>query len=110
MTSAAYELAQVNIGRLKAPLDSPQLKDFVDALDPVNAVADTSAGFVCGIITRGDLERAGAIDPSLRPACVGCGGHHHVNGDRGVPFCPCCLERGHPIDELDPYEEVGIGD
>lgn len=43
---AAYELAQVNIARLQAPLDSPQLKDFVDALDPVNAVADTSDGFV----------------------------------------------------------------
>ncbi|MPY62507.1 DUF3291 domain-containing protein [Streptomyces spongiae] len=43
---AAYELAQVNIARLKAPLDSPQLKDFVDALDPVNAVADASDGFV----------------------------------------------------------------
>ncbi|NGO15164.1 DUF3291 domain-containing protein [Streptomyces sp. HC44] len=43
---AAYHLAQVNIARLKAPLDSPQLKDFVDALDPVNAVADTSDGFV----------------------------------------------------------------
>ncbi|MFM9692373.1 DUF3291 domain-containing protein [Streptomyces europaeiscabiei] len=46
MTPAAYELAQVNIARLKAPLDSPQLQDFVDALDPVNAVADQSAGFV----------------------------------------------------------------
>ncbi|WP_338896117.1 DUF3291 domain-containing protein [Streptomyces sp. TG1A-60] len=46
MTSAAYELAQVNIARLKAPLDSPRLKDFVDALDPVNAVADVSDGFV----------------------------------------------------------------
>jgi len=47
MNSAlAYELAQVNIGRLKAPLDSPQLKDFVDNLDPVNADADTADGFV----------------------------------------------------------------
>ncbi|MFD9188211.1 DUF3291 domain-containing protein [Streptomyces phaeochromogenes] len=44
--TAAYELAQVNISRLKAPLDSPQLKDFVDALDPVNAVADAADGFV----------------------------------------------------------------
>ncbi|WP_189189256.1 DUF3291 domain-containing protein [Streptomyces albiflavescens] len=43
---AAYELAQVNIARLKAPLDSPQLKDFVEALDPVNAVADAADGFV----------------------------------------------------------------
>ena len=43
---AAYHLAQVNIGRLKAPLDSPQLKDFVDNLDPVNADADAADGFV----------------------------------------------------------------
>ncbi|MET9830524.1 DUF3291 domain-containing protein [Streptomyces sp. NPDC006385] len=43
---AAYELAQVNIARLKAPLDSPQLKDFVDNLEPVNADADAADGFV----------------------------------------------------------------
>lgn len=43
---AAYELAQVNIARLKAPLDSPQLKDFVDNLDPVNADAEAADGFV----------------------------------------------------------------
>ena len=46
MTDFAYELAQANIARLKAPLDSPQLKDFVEALDPVNAVADAADGFV----------------------------------------------------------------
>jgi len=45
-TDAAYQLAQVNIGRLKAPLDSPQLKDFVDNLDLVNADADAADGFV----------------------------------------------------------------
>ncbi|MEU3789222.1 DUF3291 domain-containing protein [Streptomyces fructofermentans] len=44
--AAPHELAQVNIARLRAPLDSPLLKDFVDALDPVNAVADSSDGFV----------------------------------------------------------------
>ena len=43
---ASYELAQVNIGRLQFPLDSPEFKDFVDALDPVNAVADAAEGFV----------------------------------------------------------------
>ncbi|MGW0768828.1 DUF3291 domain-containing protein [Streptomyces sp. NPDC002676] len=42
----AHELAEVNIARLKYPLDFPQLKDFVDGLDPVNAVADASDGFV----------------------------------------------------------------
>ncbi|KUO12262.1 DUF3291 domain-containing protein [Streptomyces sp. DSM 15324] len=43
---AAFELAQVNIARLRFPLDSPELKDFVDALDPVNADADAADGFV----------------------------------------------------------------
>jgi hypothetical protein len=41
-----YELAQMNVARLRAPLDSPQLADFVDALDRVNAIADGSPGFV----------------------------------------------------------------
>ncbi|GAA3976987.1 hypothetical protein GCM10022232_05720 [Streptomyces plumbiresistens] len=45
-TPAAFELAQVNISRLKAPLDSPQLKAFVDALDPVNADAEAADGYV----------------------------------------------------------------
>ncbi|MFF7124192.1 DUF3291 domain-containing protein [Streptomyces sp. NPDC008240] len=42
----SHELAQVNIARLRFPLDSPELKDFVDALDPVNATADAANGFV----------------------------------------------------------------
>ena len=41
-----YELAQVNIARLRAPLDAPLLADFVAALDPVNASADQAPGFV----------------------------------------------------------------
>ena len=41
-----YVIAQVNIGRLVAPLDSPQLADFVSQLDAVNAVADSAPGFV----------------------------------------------------------------
>jgi hypothetical protein len=44
--TTTYELAQVNIARLKFPLDSPELKDFVEALDPVNAVADAADGFI----------------------------------------------------------------
>jgi hypothetical protein len=43
---AQHELAQVNVARLRAPLDSPQLADFVGALDRINAVADGSPGFV----------------------------------------------------------------
>jgi hypothetical protein len=47
-----YVLAQVNIGRLMAPLDSPQLTDFVAALDPVNAVADAAPGFLWRLQTE----------------------------------------------------------
>ncbi|MYW31722.1 DUF3291 domain-containing protein, partial [Streptomyces sp. SID2119] len=43
---AQHELAQVNIARLRFPLDSTELKEFVDGLDPVNAVADQAEGFV----------------------------------------------------------------
>jgi hypothetical protein len=41
-----YHLAQYNIARLLAPLDSPQLADFMAALDPLNRLADESPGFV----------------------------------------------------------------
>ena len=47
-----YVLAQVNVGRLVAPLDSPQLADFVAGLDPVNAVADDAPGFVWRLQTE----------------------------------------------------------
>ena len=37
--SPSYELAQVNVARLRAPIDSAELADFVALLDPVNATA-----------------------------------------------------------------------
>jgi hypothetical protein len=40
------QLAQLNIAKAKYPLDAPEFKDFVDNLDPVNAQAEASAGFV----------------------------------------------------------------
>lgn len=41
-----WQLAQVNIGKTLAPIDSPQLADFVDNLDRINALADSAPGFV----------------------------------------------------------------
>ncbi len=43
---AEFHLAEINIARLIAPLDDPQIKDFVDALEPINALADCSEGFI----------------------------------------------------------------
>ena len=45
-----FQLAQVNVARLAAPLDSPQLKAFVDGLEPVNAVAEAADGFVWRLV------------------------------------------------------------
>lgn len=43
---SAYELAEVNIALAKEPLDTPLLADFMAALDPVNARADSAPGFI----------------------------------------------------------------
>jgi hypothetical protein len=42
----AMHIAQVNIGRMKAPLDSSVMAGFVTRLEEINALADGSAGFV----------------------------------------------------------------
>ena len=41
-----YHLGQINIGRLVAPLDDPRIADFIAQLDPINALAERSPGFV----------------------------------------------------------------
>ena len=46
-------LAQLNIARLVAPLDSAALAPFVAALDEVNALADAAAGFVWRLADEG---------------------------------------------------------
>jgi heme-degrading monooxygenase HmoA len=41
-----YHLAEVNIARMAAPLESPLLADFVARLDEINSLADESPGFI----------------------------------------------------------------
>jgi len=41
-----YHLAQLNIAHLKYPIDHPQISEFVDNLDKINALAENSSGFV----------------------------------------------------------------
>jgi hypothetical protein len=45
MTSSMH-LAQVNIARMKGPLESAVMEGFVARLDEINALADQSAGFL----------------------------------------------------------------
>ncbi len=49
-----YHLAEINIGRLRAPVDSPILADFVANLERINALADGSPGFVWRLVGEGD--------------------------------------------------------
>lgn len=41
-----WALAQINIARLIAPEGDPRVQDFFDSLDPINALADASPGFL----------------------------------------------------------------
>ena len=41
-----YHIAQVNIGRVRAPIEDPLMAGFVSRLDEINALADHSPGFV----------------------------------------------------------------
>jgi hypothetical protein len=43
---AAHHLAQLNIGRAVGPVDGPDLAEFMELLDPVNALADRAPGVV----------------------------------------------------------------
>ena len=43
--AGGYEIAQLNIARALAPLDSPQLAGFMEQLDEINALAERSPGF-----------------------------------------------------------------
>src|SRR3954471_19946143 len=47
---ARYNIAQVNIGRIRAELDDPIMAGFVNRLDEINALADSSPGFVWRLI------------------------------------------------------------
>ena len=56
-----YELAQLNIAAMRAPLDSPQMADFVANLDRINALAEAAPGFVWRL--QGDSGNATALRP-----------------------------------------------
>ncbi|HEY2753386.1 DUF3291 domain-containing protein [Phenylobacterium sp.] len=50
---SGFHLAQINIGRLLAPVDHPKLADFVANLDRINALADGQPGFVWRLTGEG---------------------------------------------------------
>ena len=67
MGKADWHVAQLNVGRVVAPTDSPVMADFINALDRINALAEASDGFVWRL--QGDNGNATEIlttaDPSF---------------------------------------------
>ena len=52
-------IAQVNIARMKAPLEDPVMAGFVARLEEINALADRSPGFVWRLQTSEGESRGG---------------------------------------------------
>lgn len=48
----AWHIAQLNVGYPIAPLDTEELRGFVEMLEPVNALADKAPGFVWRLQTE----------------------------------------------------------
>ena len=49
-----YQLAQINIATTRYPLGSVEMREFVDALEGINALAEKSAGFVWRLTGEAD--------------------------------------------------------
>ena len=49
---STHELAQLNIGIIKGPMDSPVMADFAANLERINAVAEAAPGFVWRLQTE----------------------------------------------------------
>ena len=46
MNNTALHLAQINVARMKFPLEAVEMKEFYDFLGPINQLAESSPGFV----------------------------------------------------------------
>ena len=65
---SACHLAQVNVGRLLAPVDDPRIDGFRTALDHINALAEAQPGFVWRLTGEGNNAtdiRPDEADPLL---------------------------------------------
>lgn len=47
-----HHIVQANIARMRAPLEDPLMAGFVERLEPLNALADESPGFVWRLQTE----------------------------------------------------------
>ncbi len=64
----AWQLAQINVGRLVSTRDDPRVAPFFAALDRVNALAEASDGFVWRL--QGEGGNATNIQPTADPLFI----------------------------------------
>jgi hypothetical protein len=65
---SGWQIAQMNVGRIVAAIDHPQLADFVAQLDEVNALAEASPGFVWRL--QSESGNATDIKPTADPQFI----------------------------------------
>jgi len=56
-----HSLAQLNVARMKAPLESPEMAEFVARLEDINRLADQAPGFIWRL--QSDAGDATALRP-----------------------------------------------
>ncbi|MEM8745205.1 MAG: DUF3291 domain-containing protein [Actinomycetota bacterium] len=71
-TDHGWHVAQLNLGRFRAPLDSDEMAEFRRALDPINAIAESTPGFVWRLIAEDGTSSSfvdvpGTDDPLMAP-------------------------------------------
>lgn len=61
-----FHVAQVNVARMREPLERPSMQAFVEGLEPINALADASPGFVWRLQTDdGDATALRVFDDDM---------------------------------------------
>ena len=72
LSMTRYHLAQLNLGLFRATLDSDEMAEFAAALEPINAIAESTPGFIWRLKDEGGasssfVEVPGRTDPLWAP-------------------------------------------
>ena len=65
-----YYLAELNVARLRHPLDAAETAEFVAALEPMNAIAEATPGFVWRLVDEDGQSSSFVAVPSIRDPLV----------------------------------------
>ena len=66
MSNPSYHVAQINIGRIRAPLDDPIMADFANNLERINGLGHETPGFVWQLLNEdGDSTSFRVFDDQM---------------------------------------------